>query len=168
MFKKLLIESIKEKTIKNGEAMIEKISIVPEAMKAIESGEVHSLHDPTEGGVLNGLWEMAEASNVGLEIIEENIPVYKETLEICEKLKVDPLKLLGSGALIIVSSSKDSEKILEKLNTIDIPAGIIGEITAHEKGRWLVRRDGSKKLIKAVKQDEIYRLIDMHKSFLED
>ena len=148
--------------------MIEQISIVSEAMEATESGEIHSLHDPTEGGVLNGLWEMAEASNVGLEIFEENIPVYKETLEICEKMEIDPLKLLGSGALLIVTLPEDSEKILEKLHTMDIQARIIGEITEHETGRWLVRRDGSKKLIEAVKQDELYRLIDMHKSLLED
>ncbi len=167
-FKELLFGRIEEHIIQSCEAMIDQISIVPEALEAIESGEVHSLHDPTEGGVLNGLWEMAEASKVGLEIIEDNIPVYKETLELCEKLEIDPLKLLGSGALLIVTLPEDSEKILEKLHTMGIQAGIIGEITEHEKGRWLVKRDGSKNLIEAVKQDELYRLIDMHKSFLED
>ena len=44
------------------------ISIVQAALTAVSAGPVHAMHDPTEGGVLNGLAELAAAASVGLEV----------------------------------------------------------------------------------------------------
>ena len=42
------------------------------------------MHDVTEGGIFGALWEMAEASGVGLEIDLKKIPIRQETVEVCE------------------------------------------------------------------------------------
>ncbi len=55
------------------------ISVVRDAQVALEHGEVHAMHDPTEGGVLTGLVEMARAGRVGLRVWKEKIPVLAET-----------------------------------------------------------------------------------------
>ncbi|MBN1936873.1 MAG: hydrogenase expression/formation protein, partial [Anaerolineae bacterium] len=55
------------------------ISVLREAQIAVQNATVHAMHDPTEGGVATGLWELAAASGVGLEVDEAAIPVFEET-----------------------------------------------------------------------------------------
>lgn len=82
----ILRERVRDDVLLSAESMLRRISIVPEAMRAVEAGGVSSLHDPTEGGVLNGIWEMAEAAEVGVVINEEAIPIADETRIICSAL----------------------------------------------------------------------------------
>ena len=159
---RVLEDKIEASVIDAAKQMVERISVVPEAMKAVELGGVHSLHDPTEGGLLNGVWEMAEAAGVGVEIYESKIPIAPETMAICGALNVDPLKLMGSGALLIVLERMKVEKLLSLLSEIDVEASVIGEIKNTEEGRVLVKADGSRMEIAAVDQDEAYRVLEEH------
>jgi len=156
----VLRDRVGEEVLRRAEGMLKHISVVPEAMAAVEAGGVHSLHDPTEGGVLNGLWEMAEAAGVGLTIREDAIPVAPETRLICDALGIDPLKLLGSGALLIVADPGKADEITSAVRDVGVDASIIGEITPRREERVLVRRDGGRALIEAVDQDHLYRVLD--------
>jgi hydrogenase maturation factor len=147
-------------TLENAAKLLQQISVVQEALLAMEVGGVHSFHTPTEGGVLNGIWEMTEAAGVGVTIREKDIPVAEETKLICEALKIDPLKLLGSGALLIVSEPEAAGRIISALEGIGVKASAIGEITLEAEGRVLIRIDGSSAPIEAIKQDEVYRILD--------
>ena len=62
------------------------------------------MHDPTEGGVINGLWELAEASNVGFTVYEERIPISHETKTICNILDIYPLKIISVFLLLTLFS----------------------------------------------------------------
>ena len=44
------------------------ISVVKEASVVSSIKEVHALHDPTEGGIVTGIFEMATASDLGVEV----------------------------------------------------------------------------------------------------
>ncbi len=158
----ILCNKIEKSLLQDAKKMIKKISIVPEAMKAMEIGDVNSLHDPTEGGLLNGVWEMAEAAHVGVEIFETKIPVADETRAICKTLDVNPLKLMGSGALLIVVKKGNAEKLISSLLEIGIDASIIGSIKSLEQGRFLVKHDGRRQEISAVDQDEVYRVLEKY------
>lgn len=57
------------------------LSVLPEASAAVEFG-ISAMHDVTEGGIYGALWELAEASDVGLEIDLKAIPIRQETVEI--------------------------------------------------------------------------------------
>lgn len=149
-----------EDILRRAEAMLRQISVVPEAMEAVKGGGVHSLHDPTEGGVLNGVWEMAEAAGVGVLIREEAVPVAPETKLICDALGIDPLKLLGSGALLITAEAGKAGEIVSALRGIGVEASVIGEVKPRREGRILVRRDGSRYAIDAVDQDHLYKVLD--------
>ncbi len=153
---------VDEDILQSAQKMINRISVVPEAMKAVEIGGVHSLHDPTEGGLLNGIWEMAEASGVGAEIWEESVPVAEETRIVCEALEVDPLKLMGSGALMIVVEPERAGEMVEALQEMGVEASVIGEIKTLEYGRILLKKDGISVPIEAVDQDEVYRLLEKY------
>ena len=153
---------VDEDILQSAQKMINRISVVPEAMKAVEIGGVHSLHDPTEGGLLNGIWEMAEASGVGAEIWEESVPVAEETKIVCEALEVDPLKLMGSGALMIVVEPERAGEMVEALQEMGVEVSVIGEVKTLEYGRTLLKKDGISVPIDAVDQDEVYRILEKY------
>ncbi len=105
------------------------ISVVRDARVALDAGEVHAMHDPTEGGLSGGLYELAAASGLGIEVDFQAVPVLPECVAICEALKLDPLGLIASGALLAAVAPGDSAAIVEALNDGGIPAAIIGSAT---------------------------------------
>lgn len=91
-----LKSAIDNEILASAQGFFDKISVVDDALIAFQCGGVDAMHDPTEGGVLGGIHEMADASKLGVKIYQEKIPVAKETLEICSIFKVDPLQLISS------------------------------------------------------------------------
>jgi hydrogenase maturation factor len=79
------------------------ISIVKDALTAYRSGGVHAMHDPTEGGILNGIHEMADAASLGVKIQQDKITIEPETAKICRYYEIDPLQLISSGRLLIAA-----------------------------------------------------------------
>ena len=155
----VLREKVGEEVLERARGFLHHISVVEEAMRAVGVGGVHSMHDPTEGGVLNGVWEMAEASQKGVTIYEEKIRVSNETRAICEALEIDPLKTLGSGALLIAAEQGKAEEIVFSIEEMGVKASIIGEVTALEEGRWVVHRDGGREELIPPDQDHVYKVL---------
>ncbi|MBM3291860.1 hydrogenase [Candidatus Bathyarchaeota archaeon] len=156
-----LANKISNQTLENAKNLIKKISIVPEALAAIESGGVNYLHTPTEGGLLNGLFELSEALKVGMLVEENHINVYPETTEICQALKADPLKLMSSGSLLIVAKKNSAKKIVEKITQLNIEASIIGEIKKENEGKLIKTRNKILRKVESIKQDEVYRILSI-------
>jgi hydrogenase expression/formation protein HypE len=154
-----LLRKIDPKTIQRARKMIDLISVVPEALRAVEVGGVHSMHTPTEGGILNGLFEMGAAAGVGLSVEENLIPIAPETSIITDTLNADPLKLLSSGSLLLAVDEGKAEKILQALEAIKVPASIIGDVKERSEGRVLTRTNGSQITIDPVRQDELFRIL---------
>jgi hydrogenase maturation factor len=88
---------------------------------------------------------MADASKVGVKLLETRIPVQEETLEICKFFKIDPLQLISSGALLIAAKHNFAEKIIETLKRHRINASVIGEFLKEPERRLLVSEGGSEK-----------------------
>lgn len=136
------------------------ISVVKEARLAIEAGEVHALHDPTEGGIATGLKELAEAAGLGLRIERERIPVLPECRLMCHHLGLDPLGLIGSGSLLIAAAPVDAAAIVERLTAENIPASVIGRLLGAGQGRRVYAADGTPEPLPEFRRDEITRLYD--------
>jgi len=134
------------------------ISVVREARIAREVGEVHAMHDPTEGGLAMGLHELAWAAQVGMFVEMEKILIFPETTLLCQKLNLDPLGLIASGALLIVAPEGISSKIISALQGERIPATLIGKIWEREKGVKLWRK-GKVEELPFFHQDEVARLL---------
>jgi len=105
------------------------LSIVPEAMEALKH-RVTSMHDPTEGGVAMGVHELAEASGKSVELWTDSVQVRKETSVICAKYDLDPLGLLGSGALLATFRPDDAEKYVQAVRKLHMSASVVGRIIA--------------------------------------
>jgi len=135
------------------------ISVVQDARIACQNAEVHALHDPTEGGLATGLQELAQAAGGGLCVEREEISVFPETELLCRKLKIDPLGLIASGALLIVVSPEDSPRVIRALQKKGIAAKVIGKTWKKEKG---VKMRGAGKLrnLPVFPRDEVARLFE--------
>ena len=145
-------------TLENAEKLLDMISVVPEAEIASKIGGVTSMHTPTEGGILNGLLEVSEASGKGFKIYERQLLIHTETRKICDELDIDPLRLLSSGSLLIIINPEKSIKLVGALNDEGIPAQVIGEITSNSG--IVVGLDGSETSVSDVKQDELFRVLE--------
>jgi hydrogenase maturation factor len=154
----LLIGKVSEKILMGAVKMMDMISVIKEAKTAIEVGGVHSMHTPTEGGVLNGLLEISDASGNGFKIFEKELLIHDETRQICDVLNIDPLKLLSSGSLLIIVDPEKSGELVTSLAYIGIPSNVIGLITS--EANVIIRIDGSESIICDVKQDELFRILE--------
>ncbi len=134
------------------------LSVVRDAMTANDAGEVHAMHDPTEGGVATGIHELTGAAGLGAVIDASALPYFPETLAICEQLELDPLGLIASGALLIAVAPDDTERVIEALEAEGIAAAVIGMIRK-DPGVMLRDDDGLRPLPK-FDRDEIARLFE--------
>ena len=130
------------------------LSVVPEAAGATQSS-VAAMHDVTEGGLFGALWEMAEASGVGLEIDLKKIPIRQETVEICEYFDVNPYGLISSGMMLMASA--DGNALVLALQEAGIPATVIGKAT--EGNDRVIIRDEERRFLEPPKTDELYKVL---------
>jgi len=150
---------IDEKVIGQARGFIKKISVVKDALTAVEAGGVHAMHDATEGGIAGGLQEIAWASNTGLIAYEDKMIVATETTAICEAVGINPFMTISSGTLIIACDSKKAEEIMKSLEKQCIKASIAGKIVPKDQGICLIRKDGSKlDLSKQPVKEELWRV----------
>lgn len=101
-----------------------RVTEIPDTLQ----GEIHARYDLGTGGVLSGMWKMAEAFGTGLHADLRKIPIRQETIEICERLDVNPYKLLSEGAVLL--GCTDGEKAVQEFLHQQIPAAVIGKTAA--------------------------------------
>ena len=130
------------------------ISVLSEAAVAARSG-VSAMHDITEGGIFGALWEMAEASGVGLEIDLKKIPVRQETIEICEFFGLNPYELISGGSMLM--AAEDGNQLVHELEKAGIPAAVIGKAMAGNDR--VLRNEEERRFLEPPKPDELYRVI---------
>jgi hydrogenase expression/formation protein HypE len=137
-----LKKTMNNTTLQAAKNFYNQISVVKDALTAYKTGGVHAMHDPTEGGILNGVHEIADASNLGAKITADAIAVQPETAQVCNYFQIDPLQLIGSGALLIAAETKSADKIVSNLKLEGIQAAVIGEFTENAEQRLLKQKDG--------------------------
>lgn len=132
--------------------LLDKLSVVDEAVTAYGTGCAHAMHDCTEGGVLGAVFEMSFASRVGFELEEGRVPVAPETAKLCQRYAIDPLKLISSGALLLSVEKGRERKVIEALSPVR--ATTVG--TFRKSGRILVRKDGGRMSLREAPEDELW------------
>ncbi|UCH00238.1 MAG: hypothetical protein JSU78_07420 [Deltaproteobacteria bacterium] len=87
------------------------------------------------------LWEIANASNVGIVIEEEKIKLREEVRGVCALLGFDPLYLANEGKLVAFIPQKEAERVLEamKVNPLGRDAVIIGRTVKDNPGKVLLK-----------------------------
>jgi hydrogenase expression/formation protein HypE len=155
----MLKKHLKKEVIKRAQNLYKKISIVKEALMAMDVGGVTAMHDPTEGGIICGIWELAEASNLGVIVHADQIPISSETNNVCKTLKIDPFRLMSSGSLLIAAKKSSVPKIIKGLSKKRILISVIGKFTEKKYGRKLLSIDGSYVKLKPPFPDDVYHVL---------
>ena len=155
-YARLLEKHLPIRTLRKAQQLYKNISIVEDAMVAVGVGNIHAMHDPTEGGLLCGVWELGEASHLGVRIYTEKIPVSEETDAVCRSLKIDPLRMMSSGSLLIAANPSSVKKIISRLSRRGIAGTEIGEFIEDGQGRSVVDRDGGRRELRPPFPEEIY------------
>jgi len=102
---------------------------------------VHTMRDPTRGGLASTLNEIATASNVGIDIDEAKVPVRSEVQSACELLGLDPVYVANEGKAVFFIAPEDADRALDVLrkHSLGRDAARIGVVTARHP-RMLVAR----------------------------
>ncbi|HEY8342424.1 MAG TPA: AIR synthase family protein [Calditerricola sp.] len=156
----LAVRGVDAATLESAARLGRWLSVLPEARIAASHG-AHAMHDVTEGGVLGAVYELLHASSVtcgrelGCQLEAAAIPVRPETSAICAALGADPLRLIGSGALVVATDRGDA--LVEELAAAGIPAARIGRVTAGG-GRWVAGAGGERHPLEPPAGDELWRV----------
>jgi hydrogenase expression/formation protein HypE len=145
-----LREALGHDTVAAADALFEQMTVVPEAVVAREFGlrdaGVTSMHDATEGGVLGGLAEVAAASQVGMRIDLEAIPVRPEVLSVCEHVGIDPYVSISEGTLIATVFPARADAFVAALAEAGVEAAVVGEVVGAGAGSTIRAPDGDRPL----------------------
>jgi hydrogenase maturation factor len=133
------------------------IDILRPAQIACEAVSVHSMHDPTEGGLINGMIEMAWASEKEIEVDLEKVLVYKESRILCQEFGLNPLGVIASGALLLTLSPSDLSSIQKTFRKNSIPLQVIGKVKKGPARVFKIDGKGRKQL-KPLPRDEILKI----------
>lgn len=150
---KELLEHFSAAFVDTAKGFDQYLSVLPDSRIAVEHG-VSAMHDVTEGGIYGALWEVAEASGIGLEIDLKAIPIRQETVEICEYFELNPYYLISSGCMLMAADR--GHDLVRKLEAAGIPATVIGKATDGRARR--IWNGGEESYLERPKTDELYKI----------
>lgn len=154
-----LSKHLDNSTIQRAQRFLDKISVVEEALHVMDLHAVTAMHDPTEGGVANGLHELADASQLGFIVNREAFVIHEETRQICSLLQINPLNLIASGAMLMAVKPTRALEVLTTLKKIGIGASIVGKLVKDKKTRLVREKDGLLKPLPQPKEDALWQAL---------
>ena len=126
--RKKLANLIDNTLLDNAVGLRNSISVVREGLAAFRTGKVTAMHDPTEGGLINGIHEICDASGVGCQVDIGSIPLHEATQRICEILAINPMELISSGSMLLTCNSDAGDDVVEAIQSVGVSAAVIGRI----------------------------------------
>lgn len=135
--------------------------MIKKMFSATAAEDIHVLRDPTRGGVGTALNEIAEKSVIGIEIIEDQIPLKNEVAGACELLGFDPLYLANEGKLLAFVSPDRAQAVLEAIRSDPYgkDAAVIGQVVDDYPGKvFLKTRIGGKRIVDMLAGEQLPRI----------
>ena len=142
--------------VERAKALTASITVVRDALTAAAAGGVTAMHDATEGGVVGGLFEIASASRVGMEI-DEGLFVYPDEVRmVCEAFAIDPVRAIAEGSLLVTVRPGRSAGLVAALKRRRIAASVVGRVVADRRRRVIRRADGRLEELAVPEQDPFW------------
>lgn len=151
--KEKLLETLPGELVDTAAAFSQYLSVVQEASVAAGLG-ASAMHDVTEGGIFGALWEMGEASNVGITAELMKIPIRQETIEVCEVFDINPYRMMSSGSLLI--GCANGNLMVRELEANGISAAVIGRATATNDR--VIENTYETRFLEPAGSDELYKI----------
>jgi hydrogenase maturation factor len=150
MFPQLIEKEYGKDFSRKAQQIFYKMSVVEDALVAVGVGVrddgVTAMHDATECGIWGGLYEIAQAAELGVRVDKESIVVEDCVPEICRYFGIDPYSSISEGTLIIACKEHKATDILKTLSIHNIKASAVGEFTRPQLGMVLISQGKEKKL----------------------
>jgi len=128
----------------------------------LETGAaLHSLRDPTRGGLASTLNEIAASSGVGILIREDSLPVRPSVQAACDLLGFDPLYVANEGKLVAMAAADGAEGLLRAMRRSPYggDSAVIGEVVAEHPGRVVMRTClGASRIVDMLVGDQLPRI----------
>ena len=124
-------------------------------------GAIHTMRDPTRGGLGTTLSEIAKTTDLCMEIEEKAIPMQAEVRAACELMGLDPLYLANEGKCMVLADPEHAEEILHIMRSI--PEGrdtaIIGRVSEKHAGRVVLTTvAGGRRLVEPLSGEPLPRI----------
>ena len=121
---------------------------------------VHTMRDPTRGGLATTLCELAEASGVTIEVKETAIPLSEPVRTICELMGLDPLQLACEGRVVVLAEPEAARRALDAFRAHEqgADAAIIGRVAEGAPRVVLQTSMGGRRLITTPASDPLPRI----------
>lgn len=135
--------------------------LVQKLLATVPGGAVHTLRDPTRGGVATSLNEIAAAGGVAIELDEDCIPVTPQVAAACEILGMDPLYLANEGKCLAVVDGTHGAAALAAMH--GMPEGrdarIIGRVTESPPGQVVLHTAaGGARIVRSLTGEPLPRI----------
>lgn len=125
------------------------------------SRNIRCMRDPTRGGLSSTLNEIAQQSQVAIQIEESEIPICDEVKGACELLGLDPLYVANEGKLVAVVASRDADSVVDAMrqHPLGRQARIIGTVLAANPGIVVMRTPlGTTRIVDMLAGDQLPRI----------
>lgn len=115
------------------------MSVVEDARTAVSVGVrekgVTAMHDATECGIWGGVYELAQAADLGVRLNKDAIVRNDTAIKICEHFNItDSYAAISEGTLILSCRPETSPAIISILTDNNIPASVTGELLPKNEG----------------------------------
>ena len=123
--------------------------------------QIHLMRDPTRGGVASTLNEIARDTQLGIDIVQDAIPIDTRVDSACEILGLDPLYVANEGVFISFVDSSVADAYLKKLQSLEFGenSAIIGEVVAdHPNKVVLTSKIGGKRVVNMQVGEQLPRI----------
>lgn len=130
-----------------------KFLIVPDIGGMAERYNITAVHQVGSGGIFSALWELAEASGIGMHVELPKMNICQETVEVCEFYRLNPYLMTSAGCALLASA--DGNALVDALEAVGARAVRLGVATA---GNARVITSGEeKRYLDRPAQDELMR-----------
>ncbi len=130
------------------------------AVMAAVPGAVRCMRDATRGGLATVLNEWADVG-VGIDLVEQAVPVREEVRAACEFLGLDPFYAANEGKVVIAVAPAAAEAALEalRLHPLGQQAAIIGQVTRAHPGRVVLQTPyGAQRIVQMLTGAQLPRI----------
>ena len=111
---------------------------------------VHAMRDLTRGGLAASLCDLAEASGLGMRVLETALPVRPAVRGACDLLGFEPIAVANEGKIVLFCPASAVSRVLAALHghPLGAAAAVIGEVIAQPRGTALLAtRIGGERII---------------------
>jgi len=125
------------------------------------ASDVRFMRDATRGGVATVCCEWVEDRTLGIELMEDHLPVRESVRGICEILGIDPLYVANEGRMVIIAASAAADRILSILHSFPEGEGaaIIGTVQKISPSRVVLRTTfGSSRFLSMLSGSQLPRI----------